>query len=206
VAYLKLNAFPGTPESLAAVRAFMTDYASAKAIIFDARQHRGGGMPEMNVILPYLYARPTTLVHMDLAESVVRANGPPPSEVDVRPIEGPPGVLRREHRVTPHKTERRLFDAKVFYLTSPRTASAAEHLALAFKHTGRAVLIGEPTAGANHFGGYEPIGQGLSFFLPVGRTLDPATGADWEGVGIAPDIAVPADQALDEALKRATAG
>ena len=37
-------------------------------------------------------------------------------------------------------------------------------------------------------------------FLPVGRTYDPATGRDWEGVGIEPDVDVPADQALQAAL------
>ena len=64
------------------------------------------------------------------------------------------------------------------------------------------VLIGEHTAGANHFGGFEPLGQGFAVFLPVGRTIDPDTGKDWEGAGIEPDIIVPADQALDEALRR----
>ena len=40
--------------------------------------------------------------------------------------------------------------------------------------------------------------------IPIGRTFDPVTGADWEGVGVAPDVAVPAVQALDEAVRRAT--
>jgi C-terminal processing protease CtpA/Prc len=78
-------------------------------------------------------------------------------------------------------------------------------LALAFKHTGRATLIGETTAGANHFGGFERIGGGLAVFLPVGRTIDPATGKDWEGTGIVPDVAVAPTLALQEALERAGA-
>jgi C-terminal processing protease CtpA/Prc len=65
-------------------------------------------------------------------------------------------------------------------------------------------LIGERTAGANHFGGIEPIGAGLAAFIPVGRTYDPDTGKDWEGTGIVPDIEVPVDQALDRALALAT--
>jgi C-terminal processing protease CtpA/Prc len=40
-------------------------------------------------------------------------------------------------------------------------------------------------------------------FIPVGRTFDPDTGKDWEGVGVLPDVEVPADQALDTALKLA---
>jgi DNA-binding protein H-NS len=42
-------------------------------------------------------------------------------------------------------------------------------------------------------------------FIPVGRTYDPDTGEGWQGVGVTPDVAVLADQALDEALRRAAA-
>ena len=112
-------------------------------------------------------------------------------------------MLRREHLAVPHPTEHQLSKAKVFYLTSPRTRSAGEHFALALKRTHRGTLIGETTAGANHFGRFEPIGPDLVAFIPIGRTFDPDTGKDWEGVGVLPDIAVPADQALDKALELA---
>jgi C-terminal processing protease CtpA/Prc len=135
---------------------------------------------------------------------VAAREGDPLADPALVRIAAPAGVLRRQHVVEPDPTEHRLFTAKVFYLTSARTASAAEHLALAFKRTHRAVLIGEPTSGANHFGGREPLGAGLSAFVPVGRSFDPDTGEDWEGRGITPDIAVPSDQALDVALRLAT--
>jgi hypothetical protein len=171
--------------------------------------------------LPYLYATETALVYMEDAagvELVHRDRGGPPQDprADIRggppqdprsgmrSVPAPPGMARREQVVTPHPSEHRLFTAQVFYLTSRRTFSAAEHLAFAFKRTGRAVLIGEPTGGGNHFGAWESLGDGLAAFVPVGRTIDPVTGADWEGVGVAPDVAVPAAQALDEAVRRAT--
>jgi Peptidase family S41/N-terminal domain of Peptidase_S41 in eukaryotic IRBP len=202
VAYIRFNEFPGDAATVGGVDRFMTDHADAHALIIDVRTHRGGGMEEMKVMLPFLYAMETPLLYLDLPAARVRDKGPPRDEgPSVREIPGPPGVFRRVHVALPNPADRRLNDVKVYCLTGPRTASAAEHLVLALKRTSRAVLVGERTAGANHFGAFEPLGDSLTVFLPIGRTVDPDTGADWEGVGIAPHVAVPADQALDEALR-----
>jgi C-terminal processing protease CtpA/Prc len=48
-----------------------------------------------------------------------------------------------------------------------------------------------------------PMGKGYAAFIPVGRTFDPDTGQSWEGTGVKPDVEVPADKALDQALKLA---
>ncbi|WP_066807489.1 S41 family peptidase [Sphingomonas asaccharolytica] len=207
VAYIRFTEFPDDPDTATLCDRFMREHASAKAVIVDCRYNGGGGVVQMNAILPYLFAKPAVLVQMEMVESIAKARGNPFAEdAFMRPAKGAaPGIVRTEHYVVPKTDETRLFGAKVFYLTSARTASAAEHLALAFKHTSRATLIGETTAGANHFGGFEPIGGGLTVFLPVGRTIDPATGKDWEGTGIVPDVAVPSMLALQEALKRAGA-
>jgi hypothetical protein len=203
VAYIRLNEMPGTPETVAAVDQFMRDHATARAIIIDARTLRGGGMAEMNVMFPYLYSRETTLVAMEVSQRIDDERRLPlDAGAPMRAVTGPPGVVRREHFVVPHPDEHRLFDAQVFFLTSNRTASAGEHLALALKRTHRATLVGGRTAGGNHFGGFEDLGQGLSAFIPIGRTFDPDTGADWEGIGIVPDVDVAPDAALDEALRR----
>ena len=202
VAYIKFNIFTGDDETLATLRRFMAEHANARALIIDARTHRGGGLAEMDVMLPYLYAKPTPLVQMDTRAAVVAAGYAPFNEgPTVRRLAGPPGVVRREHVALPGAATA-LRHAKVFYLTSSRTASAAEHLALALKRTGRATLIGETTSGAGHYGAIAEM-TGFTAFIPVGRTFDPDTGQGWEGTGVAPHVTVPADKALDEALKRA---
>lgn len=200
VAYIRFNQFAGEPASLAAMRAFVKDYVTAKAIIIDTRSlSRGGGMTEMDALFPYLFDRETVLVEMAMAKTGGPGPGPIRSD-NLREIPGAPDRLVRQHVAIPDPQEHRLAKAKVFYLTSKRTRSAGEHFALALQRTHRGVLIGERTAGANHFGAIEPIGVGLAAFIPVGRTYDPDTGKDWEGTGIVPDIEVPADQALDTAL------
>jgi hypothetical protein len=203
IAYVRFNLFPGDQSTVEAAARFMAEHAEAKTIVFDIRTHRGGGLDEMDVIFPYLFARPTTLVTMDTRASVDAAGGNPiGDEPAMRRVPAEEGIVRREHFVTPSATEKRLFDAKVYVLTSGFTGSAAEHFALALKRTHRATLIGETTGGAGNYGGIRPIGDKFSVFIPVGRTFDPDTGKGWEGTGIAPDVPVAADRALVEALTR----
>jgi Peptidase family S41/N-terminal domain of Peptidase_S41 in eukaryotic IRBP len=198
IAYIRFNVFPGDDATVAAVRDFMLKHAAAKTIIFDNRTHHGGGLAEMNAMFPYLFSKSTVLVTMDTREGVADLGDEPM----VRKVVGPAGVSRREHFVEPSTTEKRLFKARVFVLTSPATGSAAEHMTLALKRTHRATIIGETTAGAGHYGGEVEVGDKFQAFIPVGRTFDPDTGKDWEGTGVAPDVAVPARDALVEALVR----
>jgi hypothetical protein len=203
VAYINLTLFPGDPAVVERVRAFMEAHKSARFVIFDIRGHRGGGLAEMDVIFSYLFARETPLVGMDTRIAVERSgNNPMTDSATVRRVAGPEGVVRRMHHAVPGAAATPLRTAQVYLLTSRRSGSAAEHFALALKRTHRATLIGEPTAGAGHYGRMVDFG-GYAAFIPVGRTFDPDTNVGWEGTGVAPDIAMPADQALDEALRRA---
>ncbi len=203
VAYIRFEAFPGNEEVLAELRKFIATHKDAKSLIIDARTHRGGGLAEMDVLFPELFAKETVLVGMDTREAVDRREGNPVEEASLRLVKGPAGVVRREHYVVPAAKASGLRNAKVFLLTSNRTASAAEHLSLSLKRTGRATLIGETTRGAGHYGGVIDLPHGYGVFIPVGRTFDPDTNEGWETVGVKPHVEVPADKALDEALKRA---
>ena len=63
----------------------------------------------------------------------------------------------------------------------------------------RATLIGEASAGAAHPVTKELVRGVFDVRLPYGRPINPVTGSDWEGTGVAPDIAVPAEEALKTA-------
>jgi C-terminal processing protease CtpA/Prc len=60
--------------------------------------------------------------------------------------------------------------------------------------------VGERTrGGANPREGF-PVHPLLELAVPVARASSPRTGASWEGVGVAPDVECPADEALARAL------
>lgn len=200
IAFVRFNGFYGQPETLKAFTEFLDTHAGAKALIIDARTHRGGGLEEMDILFSRIFTKAQAVMVMDTRASVAAANGPLPFRSLVK-VDAPPELFRTEHRVTPASPASPWAKTKIYYLTSPRTGSAAEHLASSFKGTKRATLIGETTAGAGHYGGPVPLGGGYSAFIPFGRSYFPG-GDGWEGTGVAPDVKVAPERALVEALTR----
>jgi Peptidase family S41/N-terminal domain of Peptidase_S41 in eukaryotic IRBP len=206
VAYIAFTLMPDDPQVVSAVDSFMREHASARVLIIDARENHGGGEGVPNAIFRYLYSKQQVLSFFDERADVADDSTDDPYErpPTITKAPGPPGIVRTQFTVIPDPDEHRLFHAKVLYLTSAKTGSAAEQMAEALKRTRRGVIVGERTAGAGHFGFFVPIGQGLEAFIPWGRVLDPVTGEDYEGRGVTPDVAVSADQALDTALRMAS--
>jgi hypothetical protein len=202
IGYIRFSAFFGTPEEMEGVRKWLASNRDAKTLIFDLRNHHGGGLDEQDAIFSYLYAQDTPLVRMAMAKDVYDRHGSPmkPGPTLAFVTEGDKVVAT--HSALPGE-DTALRNAKVYLLVSNRTASAAEHFALALKSTGRATLIGEATAGANHFGGPAELNEHFAVWMPVGRTYDIKTGQDWEGAGVAPDMAVDPNDALVIALEKA---
>jgi hypothetical protein len=98
-------------------------------------------------------------------------------------------------------------DKDLYMLTSHRTFSAPEALAYDMQALRRATIVGENTGGGAHGTTSYRITDHFSASIPFCRSMNPITKTDWEGTGVRPDIAVPADQALLTAhlmaLKRA---
>ena len=180
IAYIELNLFPESPEAVGRAHEVMQSTTDATAIIFDIRQHRGGGMQVTDAIVSYLFDEPTHMVTM-----MTR------NRSDDRVM---------EHVSQPNEMSGLFSEKPVYLLTSRKTGSSAEHFAGALKFTNRATLVGEPTAGAGHFGTSVPITDHFVAFIPYGRTYDPATGEGWEAVGVQPDVRVEASVALETVL------
>jgi C-terminal processing protease CtpA/Prc len=97
----------------------------------------------------------------------------------------------------------RYLDRPVYLLTSETTFSAGEEICYNLKAQGRAVLIGETTRGGAHPTEVFPITPTFEITIPVARAVNPITGGNWEGVGVEPDVAVPAAEAFDVAYRKA---
>jgi carboxyl-terminal processing protease len=72
------------------------------------------------------------------------------------------------------------------------TASAAEIVAAALQDRGRAVLLGSRTFGKGSVQAPSRLSDGSALELTVGHYLTPS-GRSIDGVGVEPDVAVPAD-------------
>lgn len=97
----------------------------------------------------------------------------------------------------------------LYVVIDARTGSAAESFAYTLQQAGRATVVGEASGGAANPGGPIVTDEGLVVFVPTGSPVNPFTHGNWEGVGVQPDVPVPAGEALDAALglaRAATAG
>ena len=91
----------------------------------------------------------------------------------------------------------------IYVLIGSHTVSAAEEFAYNLKNLQRATLIGKTTAGGAHPTEVLWIHPHIEAYIPAWRALNPIPGTNWEGTGVAPDIDVSEEHALDTAYAHA---
>jgi len=179
IGYIELRAFDGSPEAGVVAQAAMQFLANTDAIIFDLRRNGGGDPNMIALLLSYLYATDER-VHIN---DFYQREGDRTEEYWTSTTVPGPRFARHD----------------VFVLTSKRTGSAAEEFAYDIKHLKRGTVIGEVTAGGANPGGLVYLNAHFAAFIATGRAINPVTGTNWEGVGVEPDVRVPADEALKTA-------
>lgn len=153
-----------------------------RALIFDNRRNRGG-MPE-GVQLWHSYLFPDAETHLN------------------DNYHGDTGFTR-QYWTLPYVPGPRYLDRPVWVLTSGFTFSAGEEFSYNLKNLGRATLVGETTRGGAHPTEVFPLADGLEITVPIARSINPVTGTNWEGTGVTPHVAAPADGAFDVAYAAA---
>jgi C-terminal processing protease CtpA/Prc len=156
--------------------------APAEALIIDLRDNRGGDPDLVAFICSYLLDERTHLNTMEWRD----------------------GGRREQSWSLPYVPGRRFGGSKPLYvLTSDRTFSGAEELAYDLQQLGRAVVVGEATGGGAHPREGWTVHPHLEATVPVGRSVNPWSGTNWEAVGVRPDVAAPAPDALNRARELA---
>ena len=62
-------------------------------------------------------------------------------------------------------------------------------------------MVGEQTRGGANPGTFHQFDEHFAVFVPTGHMINEKTKSNWEGVGIAPDVAVAASDAKKAAQK-----
>lgn len=179
IGYLKFNFFGPVDECAGAATEAMSKLADTDALIIDLRDN-GGGQPGMVAyISSYLFDARTHL--NDIWDR--RSNHT--QEFWTRNVPG-----KKYGGTKP-----------VYVLTARRTFSGAEEFSYNLKNLKRATIIGETTGGGAHPVSPHRINSHFSIGVPFARAINPITKTNWEGTGVAPDVKVPASDALETARR-----
>ena len=180
IGYLDFFQFYAVKDAGPTAIAAMNFLTGCDALIVDLRSN-GGGYPEMrSLICSYLFAEPTCLMEFRSRQGVTQ-------DWTLPYVPGP-------RRPT----------IPVYILISRYTFSCAEDFSFCLQNLGRATVIGENTRGGAHDAEMVAFpAENISLQIPFNEALDPRTKKNWEGVGIKPDIPVPAGQAFPVAMREA---
>lgn len=161
------------------VAAAMTLVADTDGLIIDLRQCSGGSPETVALICTYLFGdEPVHLNDMYFRE----------------------GDRTEQSWTLPLVPGKRFGpDKPICVLTSNSTFSAGEELSYDLQQLGRATLVGETTRGAAHPRVGFRLHPNLELSVPTGRSINPVSGTNWEGVGVVPGVAVAAEDALETA-------
>jgi hypothetical protein len=180
VGYVRIRMFLDAAPSSEKLATALTLLADTSALIVDVRGSPGGEPAGVANVIGHLVGERT---------ATVRTQG---------------GAKRSDEKTFFAEPRTPSFSHKPIYvLTDGKTASGAEEFAYDLQAIRRATLVGETTRGAATPGGYRPLAHGFVAFIPMQIVANAVTGSNWEGVGVSPDIKVPAEEALVRAHRLA---
>jgi hypothetical protein len=184
VGYMRVNGVPmleAAREPIAAAFAFLHN---TDALIIDNRGNGGGDPHTVALYMSYLSTGPSYVVNT---------------------FHWRAGNRTEEFRTTELGSLSYGATRPVFVLTSFATFSGGEELSYDIQAFKRGTIVGEVTGGGANPGGPVQLGHHFLVNMPGGQAINAVTGTNWEGVGVIPDVAVPAAQALAKAHELAIA-
>ena len=179
VGLLRLDRFPHPEVAGEALVAAMRLLDGTDALLVDLRENRGGDSDTVLLLASWFFGPDP----IRLNDSVERSE--------------------RRQRWTVEWLPVRRYTKPVYVLASSRTYSGGEALAYTLQALRRGRVIGERTRGGAHLARWYSIHPNFAVQIPWARNVYPATGGDWEGEGVTPDLEAPAATARTVAYRQA---
>lgn len=181
IRYLRIEGFAWVEDETGpAYDGAMRFLKGGRAVIIDLRGNGGG----------WIKASKYLLSHFLPADTLIATFHGPNGETD-------------QYRAADHLPAGRIQGPPVYILIDGRSRSAAEMVAYTFQQYGLGELIGARTEGAANISDDFAVAPGFRLSVSTGRTVQPVSGSDWEGVGVAPTVEADPAQALEIAQIRA---
>jgi carboxyl-terminal processing protease len=218
VAYVRIPSFQD-PQNETKTVEFLKTHAKISAVIFDVRGNGGGSTPSnlLRALMdqPYRDWTQTSALNIGLFAAYDHlSDAISPDQLDER-TKGYfdafkeyfhcPQFVARGALVKP---ENPIFTGKVLVLADSGCASACEDFVMPVKFGHRGTILGDTTSGTSGQPFLYKFDNGMGFRVGAKRLLLP-DGSEFEGVGIAPDIAIQPSiddiqKGVDVVLNRAT--
>lgn len=180
IGYIDLRAFCSLLAKKTAASA-MQFVSHCDAIIFDMRKNSGGYPDLIYYICSYFFDKKILLNTMYYRKE----------------------DFTLEFWSTEEVIGKKMPKVPLFVLTGKETFSAPEDFAYTLQSRKRATVIGEVTGGGANITSLFTVNEQFEIYIPKGRSINPVTGTNWEGIGVQPDIITPAEKTLSRAIKLA---
>jgi hypothetical protein len=179
--YLKVEGFDWVEgETPLAYDGAMRFLKGGRAIIIDLRGNGGGWVQASKYLISH-FLDPDTLI-----ATFHRADGE-----------------AEQYRAADSLPAGRIKGKPVYILIDGHSRSAAEMVAYTFQQYRLGELVGARTEGAANISDDFAVAPGFRLSVSTGRTVQPISKTDWEGVGVAPTVEADPAQALQIAELRA---
>ena len=178
VAYIKVPTFHGV-ETQAQALELLKQFRDAKAVILDVRGNPGTGAP--GVLQRALMVKP----YKDWNESSAEHGGALLRSYQLA-YPGHSMLVITDSIIEPQEPA---YSGKLILLTDRACSCACEDFVMPFKFAKRATLVGETTAGTYSMTRHLDLPNGMMLNISAVRHSFP-DGSQFEGVGIAPDVAL----------------
>ncbi|KAL2865257.1 S41 family peptidase [Aspergillus lucknowensis] len=162
------------------VDGILSSVSNADALIIDLRRNRGGDPKTVALVASYLREEPTLWLR-----TFNPADGSSEEFVAERPLKSSGSGQNK----------------LIIVITSSESISGGEDLSYGLQARKRATVVGEKTAGAANMPFHCVLEGSFLLSVPHKQVVHPVTGSSWEGVGVIPDIEVPAGEAFERALE-----